>query len=222
MKFGKQKIQEMKGVGINGVFKTYIPALKRIVKDRILVIAIILRALNFIQITIRNTFLAVLITERMGFPAESMALFYTVNSIVMLLVLLFITPLLSFYTRRWPISLGIVFHLGAIVLLLISPPSQSFLLLILSAVFIALGSAIAGPRIEALVANTIVNEDRSVLNAVVAVIILLISSPFGFIGGILSEIDTRLPFVLTLIMFLVCLVLLRYANHIEKRFDIIN
>ena len=214
---GRQKMQEMKGVGLRGVFITHPAALKRIIKDKILVIAVLLRSLNFIQITIRNTFLAILVTERMGFAAEFMAVFHIINAIVMLAVLIFITPILAIFTRRWPISLGLGFHVVATVLLLLSPASQSLALLIVSAVLIALGTAISGPRIEALVANAIPNEDRSVANAVIAVIILVISTPFGFIGGILSAIDTRLPFVLTLGVFLVCLALLYFANVVEKR-----
>ena len=214
---GKQKLQEMKGAGIWNVFKTYIPAVKRILADKLLVIALLLRALNFIQLTVRNTFLAVLVTERLGFPAEAMAVFHVFGAIVTLIKLTFVTPYLSRITRRWPISLGVWSHIAATALLLLSPPGQNYPLLILSAILIALGTGIATPRVDALAANTIVNEDRSIVNAIVSVIILLISTPFGYIGGILSDIDARLPFLLTLALFLLCLLLLRIADIIEKR-----
>jgi len=90
-------------------------------------------------------------------------------------------------------------------------------LLIISAILIALGTAISTPRIDALVANTIVNEERSVANAIMSVFLLLLSTPFGFIGGILSDVDARLPFLLTLAMFLLCLLLLRIATYIKKK-----
>jgi len=216
-KIGLQKMREMKGVSIWDVFRGYIPVLKRIAKDRLLIITLFLRALNFAQLTIRQTFLAVLVTLRWDFPSEVMAVFHGLNAVVMLLVLLFITPLLSQFTSRWPISLGIWFHLAATAVLLLSPPWQSYPLLILSAILIALGTIIATPRIDALAANTIVNEERSVANAIMAVFILLLTTPFGYIGGVLSEIDVRLPFVLTLMIFLICLLLLRIATLSEKR-----
>ncbi|MCL2059755.1 MAG: MFS transporter [Oscillospiraceae bacterium] len=216
---GKQKMEEMKGVSMWGVFKAYVPAIRRILKERLLVIALLLRSLNFIQLTIRNTFLAVLVTERLGFPTETMAVFHVFGAIVTLVTLTLITPYLSQITRRWPISLGIFFHIGATAVLLLSPPAQNYPLLVLSAILIALGTGIAAPRIDALVANTIANEDRSIVNAIVSVIILLLSTPFGYIGGILSDIDPRLPFLLTLSVFLVCLMLLRVAASYEKQRD---
>jgi len=213
---GRQKMQEMKGVGISSTFKTYVLVAKRIFKDKLLMIAVLLRSLNFIQLTIRGTFLAVLVTERLGFSAETMALFHTLNAVVLLCVMMFITPLLSIFTNRWPISLGIWLHIAATVVLLLSPP-ENISLLIIGAILIAAGTAIATPRIDAFAANAVDNDDRSVANAVMAVILLLLSTPFGLIAGILSEADPRLPFLLTLTLFLLCLLLLRIASHSEKR-----
>ena len=213
---GRQKMQEMHGVSLWAVFKTYVPALKRIVGDRLLIITLLIRSLNFIQLTIRSTFLAVLITERLGFPAEVIALFHTVIAITMLAVLLLVTPMLSRITRRWPISMGLWLHIGATAVLLLSPTGQNYPLLILCAILIALGTSVATPRIDSLVANTIRNEDRSVVNALTSVILLLLSTPFGYIGGVLSGIDPRLPFLLTGTIFLICLLLLRVATLYEK------
>ena len=215
-KVGLQKMEEMKNIGLKDIFKTYIPILKRITTDKLLIITLFLRSLNFTQMTLRLTFLAVLVTRRLEFPAEVMAVFLGLNAIVMLLVLLLITPLLARVTKRWPITVGIWFHVAATVLLLISPP-QNYPLLIISAILIALATGISTPRIDALVANTILNEERSVANAIMGVFTLLLTTPFGFIGGLLSEADARLPFILTLAMFLLCLLLLHIATRIEKR-----
>ena len=214
---GRQKMEEMKGVKIRDVFKSYIPTLKRIFRERLLMIVLLLHALNFIQLTIRTTFLAILVTESMRFPAEAMAVFHIITAVVMLLTLLLLAPMLSHVTRRWPISLGVGFHIAAIVVLLLSPPSQNYFLLVLGAIFIALGTSIATPRIEALLANTIVNEERSVANAVMAVIVLVLTVPFGYIGGVLAGIDARLPFFLTLGILLLSLLLIRIATALELK-----
>ena len=216
---GVQKMREMKGVSIWGVFKTYPPVIRRLVSDRLLAVVFLVRALNFIQFTVRGAFLAVLVTERLGFPAETMALFQTLSAVVMLLTLVFITPVLATYTRRWPIAMGIGFHIAATFILLLSPATQNYPLLILSGIFIALGTSVTSPRIDSLVANTIANEERSVINAAMGIILLLISTPFGYIGGVLSDIDPRLPFLLTLTVLLLCLLLLHVATRIEKRRD---
>ena len=214
---GRQKQLEMKGVGAFSVIKSYIPALKRIFANKLLVIALLLRALNFIQVTIRNTFLAVLVTEGLGFPPEALALFQTLIAGVTLAALVFITPILSRFTSRWPISLGIWLHVAATAILLLSPPSSNYPLLIAGAVLLALGTSISSPRIDALLANMIENEDRSVVNAITSVVLLLISTPFGYISGVLSEIDSRYPFLLMTFMFLICLALLHSASRYEKK-----
>ena len=216
---GRQKMCEMKGVSVWDVFRSYMPALKRLLKDRLLLLALFIRSLNFIQLTIRTAFIAVLVTERLGFPAEVMAVFQLITAVVMLITLLFISPALARHTGRWPISLGLWFHIGATAVLLLSPPSQNYPLLILSAVLTAFGTSVATPRIDTLFANIIVNEDRSVVNALTSVILLLISTPFGYIGGALSGIDARLPFIFTGALFLICLLLLRVTTNMEKRRD---
>ena len=214
---GRQKMEEMKGVSILGSLKIYVPVLKRFIKNKLLVIAIAIRALNYAQLLIRQTFLAVLVTNRLGFPAESMAVFYTINSIVMLVMLLFIAPLLAQITRRWPMILGIVFHILATAILLTSPSTQNYPLLIASAVLIAFGTSITTPRIEAMTANIIPNEDRSMANAIMGCISLLISIPIGYIGGVFSSLDARLPFLMTLSIFLISLILLYLAKRMETR-----
>jgi len=212
---GVRKMEEMKGVRVRDVFVLYGPALKRILSDRLLITALMLRALNFIQMTVRTTFLAVLVTEALMFPAEAMAVFHIVSAAVMLVTILFIAPKLARVTRRWPIILGIIFHIAAIAALLLSPSERNYPLLIVSAAFVALGTGVATPRIEAMYANTLVNEDRSLTNAVMAVIILVLSTPFGYIGGVLSGIGAHLPFLLIIAIFLLCLVTLFAASFAE-------
>jgi len=209
---GMQIMESMKGVKMVDSFKEYIPVLKRMSGDRALILAFLLRVLNFIQFTVRNTFLAVLVTARLGFPAEAMALLATINSFVMMAAMVFVTPLLSRYTRNWPNSLGCSCHIVATMILLLSPPSQSYVLLVVAGLFIALGSSILSPRIDALVANAINNEERSVANSAMFVIMLFISMPFGYIAGLLSGIDQRLPFVMTLAILLLCLGVLQVAQ----------
>jgi MFS family permease len=214
---GRQKMEDMKAVRMRDVFASYVPVLKRMLSDRLFVTVLSLRALNFVQMMIRTTFLAVLITGRLGFPAEAMAVFHTVSAAVMLLLLLCIAPMLSRVTRYWPLSMGIGFHAAAVAVLLLSPPRPHYALLVAAAVFAALGTSVTTPRIEALTANTIINEERSTANAVMAVITLILTTPFGYISGLLAEIDVRLPFVLILAVFLICLLLLYGADRMNKR-----
>ncbi|MCL1829921.1 MAG: MFS transporter [Oscillospiraceae bacterium] len=214
---GIRKMSQMKQVKVWQVFSAYIPAFKRIINNKLLVLILLLRSLNHIQLTIRNTYLAVLVTEHLGFTPGSMSLFYTVNSVVVLFVLLFISPLLAKITGRWPVIIGIVMHIASTVILLVSPQTQNYYLLILSAILIAAGTGITTPYIDAFAANTISDEDRAASNSVMSMAMMLLSTPFGYIGGVLSELDARAPFLLTFAIFILCLVLLYFIIRREKR-----
>ena len=214
---GKQKIEQMKGVKFQTVLKDYLKTLKQIKENKLLVLAILLRTMNYIQITIKNTFLSVLITERLGFQAETIAILQTFAAVIMLIVLIFVTPRLARVVGRWPIALGISFLMSSVLLILVIPTGESYFLIILTAILDALGVAITTPRVDALAANTIKNEERSVANSLIHIILLVVTVPFGYIGGLLSALDTRLPFVLLLILFIFCLLILRIASNIERK-----
>lgn len=219
---GIQKMNEMKDVRITQIYKAYIPTFKRIIKNRMLVLVLFLRVLNQIQLTIRNTYLAILVTERMGFAAGNMSIFFTVNSIVILLVILFVSPVISKSKSRRPIVLGISVHISATIILLISPETHNYLLLVLSAVLVAFGTALTTPYIDSLAANTIVDEDRAASNSVISMAMMLFTIPFGYIGGILSDFDPRTPFVLTFVVFILCLVIVGIIVKNDKRVRVNN
>ena len=213
---GKQKMKEMKDVKVWQIFKAYLPIFKRVLKSKLLVYILLLRSLNFIQYTIRNTYLAVLVTERWGFKAGTMSIFHTLNAVVILLVLVFISPILMRAKKRWPLLLGICVHISAILMLLLTPPRENIVLLVLSGILIPLGVGLTTPYIDTLAANAMVEEDRAASNSVAAMTIMLLSSPFGYIGGVLSGIDPRAPFLMTLCIFITCLFLLSRIVKIEK------
>ena len=219
---GIQKMNEMKDVRITQIYKAYIPTFKRIIKNRMLVLVLFLRVLNQIQLTIRNTYLAILVTERMGFAAGNMSIFFTVNSIVILLVILFVSPVISKSKSRRPIVLGISVHISATIILLISPETHNYLLLVLGAVLVAFGTALTTPYIDSLAANTIVDEDRAASNSVISMAMMLFTIPFGYIGGILSDFDPRTPFVLTFVVFILCLVIVGIIVKNDKRVRVNN
>ena len=217
---GKQKMMEMKHKKIGGIFKSYIPILARIFKNKLLMLVILIRSLNNIQTTIRVTFLIVLLTKGLGFPPENFATFQVITAVITLLVLLFITPNLSANKSNKPLYFGIAIHIVATVLLLVSHNNSNYLLLICNTVLSALATGIITPRIDAISSNILSNEDRTVGNAMMSGILLMLSTPFGYIGGLLSNIDLKLPFVLILVIFILCLILVGVANRIQKEAEI--
>jgi len=146
-----------------------------------------------------------------------MALIQTITATVTLLVLLFVTPYLSRSSNNKPFYFGIITHIVSTILLLIIPSEPNYPLIIGSTILTAIASGIITPRVDALASNILSNEDRTLGNAIMSGILLLISTPFGYISGILSEINLKLPFLLMLIIFILCLILMMVAGRIIKK-----
>lgn len=75
---------------------------------------------------------------------------------------------------------------------------QGYILLFASIAFESLGSAVLATLRESLVAIHVNPDDRSRVMALLQTTVMLVSVPFGYIGGLLSDIDRALPFVLNI------------------------
>ncbi|MBN1667288.1 MAG: hypothetical protein JW862_09365, partial [Anaerolineales bacterium] len=65
------------------------------------------------------------------------------------------------------------------------------------------GFALFSPLMESLIVVSIAAAERARINAILAVIVIVLSSPFGWIAGQLSSIDRVLPFALNLGLFVI-------------------
>ena len=79
---------------------------------------------------------------------------------------------------------------------------MGYLILSVSLIFEALGGAVLATLRESLVAIHVEPTERSNILALLQTTVMLVSVPFGYIGGMLSDISRVLPFVLTIGMLL--------------------
>jgi DHA1 family tetracycline resistance protein-like MFS transporter len=144
------------------------------------------------------------------------ALFPAIYSAVMLLAYLLLMPLVG--RMRVEPALGLSFGctIAGYLLLVVTPP-RSYLLVTLSTMLSALGATVAGPVLESLVANSISDEERASVMSVLFALILAVTSPFGYIGGVLSSVSDRFPFVLALGSSLANLVLVGLLRSVKAR-----
>ncbi len=165
---------------------------------------------------INGTFWSILVTEKLGIPAEHLAIFPFAKSGLMLILYFALVPRLNVRRFRNPMLLG---FLGFMVasLLLVTIPSGNYLLLLVSVLIEAASLAIFGPLLDALVILSIDNAERARINSIMAMIVILLTSPFGWIAGQLSEINRMLPFVLNIFFFLLGMVLVWLAWRLRDR-----
>jgi uncharacterized membrane protein YeaQ/YmgE (transglycosylase-associated protein family) len=117
----------------------------------------------------------------------------------MLMFFFLITPRLNKMHFKVPLAVGFL-GLVAGQIVLITTPKLGYPSLILSVFLGACSFAVAGPLVDQLTALTISAKERARIQSILSVGIILLTSPFGWIAGTLSEIDRNLPFVLNMIL----------------------
>jgi len=180
----------------------YGEVLKQILRTpRTLVILGIMFVMGVVMM-INSTFWSILATEKLGIPAEHLAIFPFAKSGLMLILYFLLVPRLNVRRFRNPMLLGFA---GFLVsnLILVTMPSGNYFLLLISVLIEAASLAMFGPLMDALTIISIDDVERARINAILYVIVILLTSPFGWIAGQLSEINRTLPFILNIGLFFV-------------------
>ena len=155
----------------------------------------VLLAMKSIYTTIRTTFFGVLLTKGLGFSADEIGWFTAIRSIIMLLIYFFVLPRLRESRYLLYLVAGLLGAAIATVLLIVSP-EQNYALVFASVAIEACAMAILVPHIEGFVYAAIDPIDRARILAVTNTVVLAVASPFGWIGGVLAEMNQILPFAL--------------------------
>ena len=197
---GLVRMQETRDQGIwsvlgeyKGVFHTLLHTPQTLYTAAILLV---------VQITtmISGSFWAILVTQKLQIPNQYLAIFPFVKSTIMLIFFFAVIPLINKMHFRLPLALGFLGYIAS-QLLLVTAPVQSYLFLILSVFLEACSFATISPLIDKLVVLTIDAKERARIQSILYVGIILLTSPFGWIAGTLSEMNKSFPFILNILLF---------------------
>jgi hypothetical protein len=149
---------------------------------------------------ITNTFWSIYVTENLSIPPEHLALYPFARSITMLFFFFLVMPKIRNLNFRNPMLVGLS---GYIVsqLVLIASPEKGYLPLLISTVIEAVSFAIVSTLLDKMVVVSVDPKERARILAILYVIVILFTSPFGWITGRLSEVNRVLPFVLNIVLF---------------------
>ena len=155
-----------------------------------------------IVMMINSTFWSILATEKLGIPAEHLAIFPFAKSGLMLILYFLLVPRLNVRRFRNPMILGFAGLLTA-NLILVTMSAGNYFLLLISVLIEAASLAMFGPLMDALTIISIDDAERARINSILFAVVILLTSPFGWIAGQLSEINRVLPFVLNICLFII-------------------
>ena len=85
--------------------------------------------------------------------------------------------------------------------MLILAPVGSLAAILLYVFLTAVGAALVNPRKDALLQLNLDAQERARMNALIIASTVALSSPFGYLAGLLSSLDRRLPFVFSFLLF---------------------
>ena len=137
-----------------------------------------------------------------------------IKSITMLTVFLGATPFFHGSRFKAPLSLGFLILAAANVLLILCP-AQNFLILILSTILDALALAFIKPWVDTLVFKAVEDEDRAGIMAVINLLTVLLSTPFGWLGGQLASMNPAYPFIMVILISLGAMGLILSIRRID-------
>jgi len=182
----------------------YKTALRKIFNSRGMIFAIIVSILVEIVTMIGMTFWQIIASRRIGVPDTLLPIFPMARSILSIVLFFTVIARIKQSKLKWPLYGGFISSiLGCLLLISITNiGGWGYVILGISLVFEALGGAVLNTLRESLVAIYADPEERSGVMALLQTTVMLVSVPFGYIGGLLSDISRSLPFVMSITLLL--------------------
>jgi MFS family permease len=201
---GKIKRESTRGMSWSEMMSGYKGALLKILASRGTLFALVISILVEIVAMLSMTFWQIIASRRIGVPNTLLPIFPMVRSI--LSIILFFTVIAHFKQSKlkWPLLGGFLSSIISCILLISIKNTGvwGYVILSVSLVFEALGVAVLSTLRESMVAIHVDHTERSGIMALLQTTVMLVSVPFGYIGGLLSDISRILPFVLSIALLL--------------------
>jgi MFS family permease len=201
---GMVRFRETRGKSIFFLLSGYGGVLRIMGKSPGTIFALIITALVGAVGMINTTFWQVIVSKKLLVPDSLLPFFPMLRSVIALIFFFTVIPGLTRVSLRTPLLLGFAGYMTG-QMILISTPTEGTLkygMLCLSLVFDGFGAGILAMLAESLVALHVNTAERARVMAIQHMIIMFATSPFGWIGGILSGISRSLPFILNVALLL--------------------
>lgn len=190
---GLVKMEEAKTRSTGAAFGEYRAAFSSLIRSRASIAAFLLALLSNIHLVVRNNFLSVVLTKGIGLPASLIAVFPPLASAVTMAAYFLLIPRVRNVKRALLLSLG-ANMLGNIVLFL--APQGNVAAVVVGTLAVALGTGVAGPVVDAVLANSVNDSTRATALSIIYTLMFGLTAPFGWIAGQVAAAGPRLPALL--------------------------
>jgi len=215
---GKTRLRETAGMSIWSIMSGYGEIYKRIFASKDMILALAITTIFNIIWMVSGSFFGLYVTGTLLIEEHFLAYFPIIRSVVIAAFLYLLQPKLDRLGFRNPMMIGLVIFVASIVLLIFTPVSTLYILIIV-VLLDAVAYSFVVPRSDSLTQILIEPSERARIRGLMMVIVLGLSMPFGYLSGYLSDIDRRYPFAL--IAFLFALIFIIIAAS-KKRLEAIS
>ena len=197
---GIVRMRETRGQNCLSLIKGYFGVLKLMKKSRGLAFSITIASLYAIIAMINTTFWQVIVSKKLGVPDASLPIFTMLRSLIALVFFFTIISRVSQLRLKNPLLIGFASYFAGQAVLILTPQEGTtrYVALILSLIFDGFGAGMLGMLSESMIAINADDTERARVIAIYEMIVMAVCAPFGWIGGILSDMSKDLPFVLNL------------------------
>jgi MFS family permease len=162
---------------------------------------------------VSGTFWSIYVTQKLGLPQAHIAIYPFARSIVMLFFFFLVVPHVKTRQFQKPMMIGFIGFIIAQIIL-ISMPTLNYFLLLAMVMIEACSLALVNPLMDSMIVINVDPQERARIMAILYVIVIIFTTPFGWIAGQLSEINRLLPFILNIVLFIIGAVLVYVAGHL--------
>lgn len=225
---GRVRVAETQGVPFTRLFAQYRGVLGQIVRTRGLRLALAIQALAAAVFLVNGTFWQLAISQHLYVPDAALPFFPMVRSLLSMVLFFTLVPRLTGAADlRRPTLIGLGVYLTGQALFVAIPAANgeatltTYTFLAVCLLLDALGGGMVFMLSESLFALHVNLAERSRMMALQRTTILLAAAPFGWIGGWLSSHDRTYPFVLTVALLAVAIVLV-ITRWVPIRHEVTN
>lgn len=204
---GYQRMDETKNISFWDMFKGYKEVALLILKSKRMMLVVIFLAISNISFIATNNFFSLYITEDLNLSDNLVAVFPMLRTIVMWAFIIGLQNLINRMSMKNSIHLGFIIYIVSHVFLIVAP-KENILFILIYTLLEASAYAIIAPRREALMALYSDERDRSRIYGLYNALMIAITTPFGSIIGLLSELNGVYPFVFNIGLFILGILLI--------------
>lgn len=214
-KQGLRRLEETKDQRIVDMLMGYKDVFKLIARTPATRMILAIMTIINIGTMITGNFFSLYINKNLLIPESYIAYFPIVRAVVMLVFIFSVQAFINNLPYRPVMTIGASLYVLSNILLLVAKP-QSYGILLLYMLCESFAHALLIPRKDSLLVLFVDPQERARILGLLYVLMIAITSPFGWITGKLSEINRLFPFVLNIILYIACVALVLLSTTLAQ------